>query len=639
MSATYGIASLVDGFVNGRNIKNGWQDRKDDKARQKRMDDLTFTQDARAEQEHNRRMRVYDENASDWDRARADDEAMRKAQQDAIDAANASMGVADATSVSTSSQATGDAAPSSDNSPHPVAGVAANLGIPMGAVPDRFAQNMPSPEALTQKYGPGPASSQGQKVAVRAENANVGAGASGSAVVPMGAIQEPEYNIYPGPRGAIADELGNQGPAGVRYIPNPKYKPSQESAQEDNGGRSLRKDAASLAGHIGDGAYAAASKTAESLRPVSEAMDTATRYFAGTNTVEDRARSSSDGIAPVYNDPAKRAQAVEYMKAREQGQMPGSITPELSAFGQGPRARPAADPMPAPTPSAPVAGPSNLGPRKASAQAAGQALSEIGTPAAESAVKAAADVAQSAPLGISPSEKAGAQQRDKFTGSFMDHYMKVGAPKVMEEFLRRGDFEKATKFQEFLDRGETREGMKNWAHAAFAASTGDLETFSDQILQAYNRLDYFPDGTTIVKDKSGIVYGKDGQPSGARVTFKDEASGNTWEKVYASPNDMVKEGISLLTPEAAFEHYAGQVAANTPVAKSIDPAQQQQDLDKRIDDVAKSIFEKSVGLDGQPTIPYEQARQQAAAALSGNQASPQQQIPPAPPPIAYRPTN
>ncbi|MDP2047554.1 MAG: hypothetical protein Q8K33_01490 [Cypionkella sp.] len=686
MSAIYGISGLVDGFINGRNVRNSWADRKDDKARQKRMDDLTFTQDARSAEEHKRRMKVYDENASDWERGRADNDRVREIydqgkadyEKQQADASSGAMGATPDTSVSTSG---------AQGVPDPVAGVAANLGIPMGATQDRFAESMPTPEALLQKYAADPTPVRSdraeagnldprQKIAVRADAAGGAGGMAGaSGVVPMGAM-EPEFIVAPPQSRAIEDELAASGNVGPRYIPNPRYQPPAPAAaaapqpfqrnppggdprRQSAGptlpqgygvdmapdrahvfGQSVGGDAAEIGKRTLSGFGAVAENAAEAipgaLRPVSQALDTATRYATGTNTMEDRARDSGQNVQGIYDDPAKRAQAVEFMKARERGENPESIVPGFAV-------KKSAAPVPAPAGTSrpvpmegvgvgPRVGKASPAPDSSVVKAADEALAST-SPATQEALQAAA--VKAGPLGIKPTEKAGAEHAKKFAQSFEDYYLQNVAPKVMEEYIRQGDIQKATGFQEFLDRKETRAGMENWVKAAHAVTLGDYDTFAENMLEAYNRLDYFPDGTTIVKEQSGIVYGKDGKASGARVTFKDEASGDTWEKVYGSVDDMVKEGMTLLAPEMAFEHYAAQNEASKP--KPADPAAAQKDMEKRVDDAAKVIFEKSIGLDGQLTIPYDEARKQAAAAIAGPQGQQQLQGPPAPPPIAYRP--
>lgn len=217
----------------------------------------------------------------------------------------------------------------------------------------------------------------------------------------------------------------------------------------------------------------------------------------------------------------------------------------------------------------------------------------------------------------------------------MDHYREVGAPIVMEDMLRRGDIKGAQAFQEYLDQSETKAGMESWAKAAFAANMGDMDTFASEIIQAYNRLDYFPDGTTIVEGQSGFTYGRDGEISGAKLTFKDEKTGNTFEQVFSDPSDLVKLGITMLAPEEAFKHYAAQVEKAKEPNKAAE--KRQSEIDKRLDSATKVILENSKGIDGIPTKSYADARKEAEASITGLGSVTAGATPVGSPPVMYRP--
>jgi len=655
MSAVYGIAGLVDGFVNGRNIRNGWQDRKDNKERQKRLDDLTFTQDARAAEEHGKRMRVYDENATDWQRTHDDNEAMRTAGQAAVDAANAAMGAQDPGEVVMATPVQTTASTSGSTAPGPVESVAANLGIPMGAIPNRTADSMPSPEEMMRRYGTN-GQPEGGKFAVRADatgNTGVQGGAAG--MLPAGASQ-PEYIIGKAPSAAIADELYQQGPAGVRYIPNPNYRAPQPPAAAPSSG--IGWGATDTVDPRAYGAAYMGGNAAETMRPdynhnfgldgpglPSDAAEIAKRGVAAAGNVATKVAgipgAAGDAMAPSMNA------ALNYITGHQRpAAAPAKTGPEgMKALSDTFKA--ATDPT-----KQPAVG---LGPRKSNASAnaapetkamaetATNAMAEAATPAIKAAAEASA---KSGPaLGVKPSDAVTEPQRKRAAASFIDQYMKVGAPIVLEEMLKQGQFEKAQKFQEFLDQTQTKAGMENWARAAFAANVGDMDTFADEIMEAYNRLDYFPDGTTIVKEASGFTYDKTGKISGAKITFKDGQTGNTFDQVFSDPNDLVRLGITLLAPENAFEHYAAQeqgtakTEADRAAAAKKAAIESEAALTKRIDEATKLIFEKTVDEMGNPTLSYADARKMAEREIRGKPPGALQGPPMPPPPVAYRPGN
>lgn len=131
MSATLGIASFVDGFVRGREVKNSWEDRKLDRERQKRLDELTIARDKRDAEEHGARMGALRRSEADWNRENDQRTAWEKANQDAVDATNAAIAAdqnsGEDTTVSTSGSSPGV-------SPDAAAQIGQNLGLPVQSI-------------------------------------------------------------------------------------------------------------------------------------------------------------------------------------------------------------------------------------------------------------------------------------------------------------------------------------------------------------------------------------------------------------------------------------------------------------------------------------------------------------------------
>jgi hypothetical protein len=90
--AGYAVSGFVDGLFKGIGVKHGWEDRKRNQKREDRMDEITSAREARAAEEHARRMRVYDRTDSDWQRGREDDDFFRKTFEGAADATDQAMG-------------------------------------------------------------------------------------------------------------------------------------------------------------------------------------------------------------------------------------------------------------------------------------------------------------------------------------------------------------------------------------------------------------------------------------------------------------------------------------------------------------------------------------------------------------------
>jgi hypothetical protein len=334
------------------------------------------------------------------------------------------------------------------------------------------------------------------------------------------------------------------------------------------------------------------------------------------------ATGGPDGVELPYLPTLGAAPQMQQAPQATQAQGQPPVSP-----GQQPQQQPASATGPGPRVSNV---PENATP--ATKQLAGAATAAMGTASTPAIEAAAAAAAQDAPqLGAAGNRPFTEAQRERAADSFLERYREVGAPIVIKEFLRRGQIDKAQEFQEFMDQGQVKAGMRNWARASFAASVGDFDSFASEIMEGYNRLDYFGDDTTIVTDKSGFmdaegnITNRKGDIAGARIVFRDEKTGKTFEQEYDNPEDVVTMGITLLAPEQAFEYWkqrteAAKAAAlgAVPDAKAV--AQAEEKRENRIDEVAKVILEASKGLDGTVTLTYGEARAEAEAALAGQSA-------------------
>lgn len=92
------------------------------------------------------------------------------------------------------------------------------------------------------------------------------------------------------------------------------------------------------------------------------------------------------------------------------------------------------------------------------------------------------------------------QAAEKATQSFLDHYRKVGVPKLVRHFVQTGQFEKAQTFQTWADSAEVKAQMASWSKAIWAIKNGDEDGFIANLGATYNAID---DGMSIVPSKPG----------------------------------------------------------------------------------------------------------------------------------------
>lgn len=308
------------------------------------------------------------------------------------------------------------------------------------------------------------------------------------------------------------------------------------------------------------------------------------------------------------------------------------------AFGSG-RQKPAgqqdtATDAAAPPPSVPVKATATPKEKQAAATAV-ETLDASASPAVKDATVAATQA-----MGVKPGQKTISDaQYERAADSFTDRWMEVGAPRYVEALIRAGQFDKVEKFQEFMQSQETRAGMRDWSIAAAAATLGDIDRFGDHIVSAYNRIGYFPDGMELDKEASGFTRDKNGEVNGAKLTFRDTATGQTFEQVFSGPDDLIKTGITLLAPENAFEYYWKQQEAAAKGAiwalERVDKEKKaQQEANAAVLEAATKMVSDSLG-----QITLDQAIEQVLAAREqiARSGVASGVVPSAPPPVAYRP--
>lgn len=217
-----------------------------------------------------------------------------------------------------------------------------------------------------------------------------------------------------------------------------------------------------------------------------------------------------------------------------------------------------------------------------------------------------------------PGAKPSAKQMKRASDSAIDRYYKVNAPAIIKHYLSKGEIEKATAFEAFIDRRETKTGLKSWAAAMHAAAVNDDEGFVENMIKTYNATGYYDDGYTVVADQSGLTRDGQGNAVGAKITFKNEESGEVFTQDFNTTEDLYSTGINLLSPEQIFEQMYGEVKQAKDLRrnlqlkmleKGVNEGQQEEILD-----VAEQLGKINPSF---ISLPLEEQLAQARAYLSG----------------------
>ena len=595
----FGAGAFVEGLFNGREIRQGWEDRKDAKKRQEWLDKLYEDGQGREAEAHRARMDAYGRQVSDWQRARDDEDRYRAA----VDAtfADGGMGAMGAVPGPAPSSVTASSkSPTAD----PVAGVAAGLGLPLGAVPNRAAEQFMRARPVESFQAP-PATAP-QTIAPTAQPAQ----AAPPPVASLGVMPVPPQGVA-----APAAEAGPAEPTWEEWLAMSRKERKAAGLPETRIG--------------GEWHY----RNKKRPQPQDEATQRADAVAAG---VRDGLREFAE-VGGAVKRGAARFLGLDGDPMREFAAAGGEVKGRLQeAMGAGFAAvqdtdtaarlmragaenRKSAQEMVKPTPdeqkASPVPLPAATGPTRAAAKAASEVSGAALKAASEVAPGPTRAAAAALPeMGVSATSRPAPPERvERGATAFVDHYRTERVPAIVQELVRQGKLDQALRFQEFLDTRATQEGMKFWARAAVAGSMGDWDAFQTNIFAAYNATGYFDDGAEIVPEKSGFTSYKDGTPRGAKITLRRQ-DGAEQVIEFDSIEDFVQQGIMALSPENALAYTQARIdeakksALGVAQAEAEQAAKRQEAIRKR----AGKILDGAMG-----TMTPEQA---VAAAIAEDRA-------------------
>lgn len=664
--------AFINGIFNGIETRHGWDDRKDEKARQKKLDEIAAAREARA---------AAQDDLSLQSQRMVLSENQRKLAEAAAQRSDASAAMAAVTAAQEQGLgAVAPSAPQADLAPLPVAPAQTTVApevAAIGAVLHQQGAKVPPVPPVAQSQPAQAAQRQGQAQPApvqplqhpvsqpEAQQADMGAVRPASPTVDPTRGQQVfvpgagDYLLHKNGRAydvGTGEELTDPGMLGiVKDLAVRQAAPTQPPSPgmlEPDYNRDFGQSGGAI-GDVGEVAKRGLAVAGNVAGKVSQAADAVDQFALrgvdtlnrGIGAVSDYVTGYDPGFVPLARQPDTGLGAVAPPQpspavATPQGAAPNGAPAAMGALGGNWSNQPSGQ-TPATPPDQRVvqANPPANAPTavKGIATTAEVAL----TDAAPADVQAAVNSAPPEVLGALQTPGVSEGAKDRATKSFMDHYREVGAPIVMKGMMERGDLQGAMAFQEFLDKDATKAGMEDWAAMAFAGVTGDFDSFADHFVSGYNRLDYFGDDTTIVKAKSGFTRDDNGTINGAILTFKNESTGATFERVFDGPDDFVEMGINFLGPEPAFQAYRDRAAAQSEAqlgaAKETAKTEVSAEADfvQRVDKLAETLFKASTEEIGGTPMTYDEARQQAIASLRGDNSL-GAVAPTAAPPILYR---
>lgn len=274
----------------------------------------------------------------------------------------------------------------------------------------------------------------------------------------------------------------------------------------------------------------------------------------------------------------------------------------LSVKPQSPAAVPAPMPQsapmaensaPAPVPSAQPAAPAPAPQQHAEIDTVGRAnVSYPDMPPSGARAAARSADKQLSVVGKDGAVKTTPARQERAAKAGLDMFNKDDVPPIVEHYLRTGQYDKAKAFTEWVKQEKVQAGIKSYMKAAHAIALGD-ETGAEKALRdVYNNSSYFDDGYSVPDGGVKIIEGKDGKPAGAKITFHNDATGETHE-LEVNDADFMMMAYRELDPVSVFEISIQSVQATAKAeaasrAKANSPMQV-EDAMKVITDAVKAV--------------------------------------------------
>ena len=676
MSIGSGLAAAVNGFIDGRQVKHGWEDRKINQKRQSRLDELREAAEVRAEESHDLDMeagglmnsarrqaiRAGDREWDDQNRYRAAVDADLALAEKAMRAPDLSAQLDPAT-VSTSGGG----------------------GLLAQQIAD--AQRAATTPALGA-VRPAAADDRGQAIAEH----RAGMPAPAAGAVSLGAVRPAQQDE----RAQAIEEFrtGRATPGGPRplastgYVDLVRVRPdgmfiANRAPQTDDEKRALLE--AAKAGKL---ATSPEREAQQREIDANTALDMPYEWGAQGNLVGDLdrvgrlgQRAANDTLARAgemavngavsgiqnLNAPlqalSRYATGEDHIGAPQRvdlnsdGKRESTATPIAESWGAiraepQPKAKAAA---PAPKHAPAAAGDAAPESAKVVASTAAKVVDAVSD--SQPSVKAAIEAVPAKDLGVSRSKPMTAPQREKAGRTLMESYIATGAPNVTRELIRQGRLDDAKKFDAWVKDSRAADGMAAWGRGIFAALQGDADSAAESFMDAYNASGYFDDGMDVVKEKSTLIKNDAGDVVGVTLTMRNQATGEEITDT-DSIDGFIQKAAWITSPEKAFEASQARLAAQQEALLKAEEERRKSvtrlvetDYAKTID-LARDMFAKSQAqakdareaamltgdADAAPEpMTWDDAFREAQRIMVEGPSLPQQEAEAGEPPVARRP--
>ena len=491
--AGYAVSGFVDGFFKGRDWRDGKEDRKLDRERQKRLDKLDLERhnlDMGRLSDANRRQNEAHGVRMDTSRdAKAERERQRKLEAEERDFFKR---------MSEGLGATRPGGAEANDNRFPV-------GSPVDAPQAAPAQRTPVPAQPKLGYGAMPAQD------------DVMAGGGASDQVKGGLLIRP----------AGTEDRLTDG-SGVREIDR-----EASAYQQDVQGVQRKRDVTRALSRIQTDLATGGSN------PVSRGFGAVSDYFTET-PAKGKENAASRKAAAEAHKWYQSGDAQEFFEANPDQLEAAAADPV--AFFQGKDGT--VSPELQRDVAAALSGPKETSP-----------TNRTGVAGPDQSTAASVDTAERVALsfGLKPGENFNKGQIDRGSKAYVERYYDTVVPQMVEFYMGRGELDKAQAYIDLVESRQGKEALKGIGRATFKSLNGDYDGAANDMLDAFKQYGIADPSMDVDEEATGVIKDDNGKPIGGKVVFVDQKTGNSFEKTFASPDEFIEYGHLMVNPATVAE--------------------------------------------------------------------------------------
>ncbi len=203
------------------------------------------------------------------------------------------------------------------------------------------------------------------------------------------------------------------------------------------------------------------------------------------------------------------------------------------------------------------------GPKRLATGSVADVVAQVtGSPVVEGSVKAAGEsIAKSAGMSAAQALTSSGDKKPPTKAEVLAVSKRAGkafsreAIRAHERVLaQEGRLDQIPAWREYAQSENTRKAVEKLTEAMFYWDMNDKTNALQAVVELYNMAGYYDDGLSILSEGTAFAYDAAGNITGLTATFRDESTGNVFQRSITGPGDKIMAIVlGSLSPEATFE--------------------------------------------------------------------------------------